>query len=161
MNLSSRIADVAALLRQAEYRAGLYPAQWAALRYLALQGDEGGDITGFAQYHRITMGTASTTITTLVGKGYVLRAGLPAARKRLFLTEKGRRLLESDPLPRLDAALAERLGDTDRVRLWGCMDLARQALERELRGDGDDHHGDDGADDAGGAERRDSREAAS
>jgi len=130
----SQITDIATLLRQTEYQAGLYPAQWAALRYLATSGERGGNVTGFAQSRRTTLGTASITMNVLIKKGYVRRAGRDS-RVRLSLTAEGRRLLESDPLRRLEAALATRLTGEDREQFRRYLDLARQVFEADLAGD--------------------------
>lgn len=91
------------------FRHGLKPAQWQALRYFALNEASQRTVTAFARHRASTMGTASTTISTLVKKGYLARdygTGVPRNRG-LYLTDKGRELLNDDPIEGLVAALAD------------------------------------------------------
>jgi DNA-binding MarR family transcriptional regulator len=82
------------------FRHGLKPAQWHALRYFATAPEEERTVTAFARHRASTMGTASTTISTLVRKGYLARdygQGVPRNRG-LHLTEAGNKLLREDPV---------------------------------------------------------------
>jgi DNA-binding MarR family transcriptional regulator len=77
------------------YRQGMHPAQWSALRYFKLAPPESRSLTGFAKAHHTTMGTASTTVSTLVGKGYLYKQSF---RGQVNLTKEGEKLLRDDPL---------------------------------------------------------------
>lgn len=77
------------------YRQGMHPAQWSALRYFKLAPPESRSLTGFARAHHTTMGTASTTVSTLVGKGYLQKHSFRGA---VNLTKEGEALLRNDPL---------------------------------------------------------------
>lgn len=83
--------------------AGLNPAQWAALRYLARANRFSRTVSGFAAYHGTTRGTASQTIKSLVRKGYLIRRPLARDQRsfRLDLTTRARRVLDSDPIGEL------------------------------------------------------------
>jgi DNA-binding MarR family transcriptional regulator len=100
------------LVRDVQSRAfakGLNPAQWSALRFLAEANPTARTVTGFAQAHRTTPGTATQTIAALVRKGYVARVPLRHDRRsaRLDLTEAGRALLDDDPLEVLAATIRD------------------------------------------------------
>jgi len=100
------------------FRSGLKPAQWHALRYFATAEPEDRTVTAFARHRASTMGTASTTISTLVRKGYLARdygRGVPRNRG-LHITEAGRDLLEQDPIQNLVNAI-NRLSDNERASL--------------------------------------------
>lgn len=77
------------------YRQGMHPAQWSALRYFKLAPPEARSLTGFAKAHHTTMGTASTTVSTLVSKGYLHKQSF---RGQVNLTKEGEKLLRDDPL---------------------------------------------------------------
>lgn len=90
------------------FSAGLNPAQWSALRYLARANRFSRSTSGFAAYHGTTRGTASQTIKALIDKGLVRREPDPMDGRRvmLHLTPAARDVLERDPSQRL--ALAAR-----------------------------------------------------
>jgi len=89
---------------QRNYHRGLHPAQWSALRYFNLAGPNQRTLSDFARSHRTTMGTASTTVSTLVGKGYLIKRGF---RGPIELTDDGRALLRHDPLDEVADTLAQ------------------------------------------------------
>jgi DNA-binding MarR family transcriptional regulator len=99
---------------------GLKPAQWHALRYFATAPQDARTVTGFARHRASTMGTASTTITTLVRKGYLGRAEGHNRNNGLHVTEAGRALLADDPIQGLVAALAT-LDDGEREALQSAL----------------------------------------
>lgn len=100
------LEDVMRRFLQLSYQSGLHPAQWSALRYFNLAGPDKRSLTDFARHHRTTMGTASTTVSTLVGKGYLIKHGF---RGPIELTSEGRALLAGDPLE----AVASTFGQLD------------------------------------------------
>jgi DNA-binding MarR family transcriptional regulator len=93
---------------QRNYHRGMHPAQWSALRYFKLAATDKRSLSDFARAHRTTMGTASTTVSTLVGKGYLVKRGF---RGPIELTPEGEDVLKDDPLDEVVASLA-RLDDT-------------------------------------------------
>lgn len=99
---------------------GLKPAQWHALRYFATAPEEARTVTGFARHRASTMGTASTTITTLVRKGYLGRADGHSRNNGLYVTDAGRALLVDDPIQDLVAAL-ETLDEAERAALQSAL----------------------------------------
>ncbi|WP_156092610.1 MarR family winged helix-turn-helix transcriptional regulator [Rhodovibrio salinarum] len=84
---------------------GLKPAQWHALRYFAVMPQEQRTVTAFARHRGSTMGTASTTISALVRKGYLGRRGSGARNSGLHVTEEGHELLSDDPINELVQAI--------------------------------------------------------
>lgn len=111
--------------------AGLNPAQWAALRFLARASALDRTVAGFARWQRSTTGTASQTIAALARKGHVAKSPMSDDRRRirLDLTESGRDLLRRDPIRTLAQAV-ERLPDARADGLAnGLAELARAALE--------------------------------
>lgn len=101
------------------FKGGLKPAQWHALRYFAHAPKEERTVTAFARHRASTMGTASTTISTLVRKGLLARDygnGVPRNRG-LHVTEAGLELLTDDPIQALvDTIGALEQTDTDLLR---------------------------------------------
>ena len=67
------IADMILHLGRAsqDYEAGLSPAQWTALRYLARANRFSRTVSAFAEFHATTRGTASQTVKGLVARGFV------------------------------------------------------------------------------------------
>jgi DNA-binding MarR family transcriptional regulator len=97
----ARLIDrVARTVQGAAYRAGLNPAQWAALRYFACANRFSRTLSAFARYHATSLGTASQTVKALVAKGLLERRADARDRRRQHLVPSaaGRRLLERDPL---------------------------------------------------------------
>lgn len=84
---------------------GLKPAQWHALRYFAVMPLEERTVTAFARHRGSTMGTASTTISALVRKGYLGRSSGSARNSGLFVTDAGHELLRDDPINELVRAI--------------------------------------------------------
>jgi DNA-binding MarR family transcriptional regulator len=95
---------------------GLKPAQWQALRYFATMPSELRSVTAFARHRCSTLGTASTTISALVQKGYLGRGEDRLRNQDLYVTAAGHRLLRQDPLRDLIARIAD-LGEPERAAL--------------------------------------------
>lgn len=116
------IADLVLQLGRAAYvdcgSTGLTQAQWIAIRFFARANRFSRTISGFAQFHATTRGTASQTVNSLVDKGYLARtpSEKDARSVRFDLTARGRRKLSSDPLDAV-AQAAARLGAADRGRM--------------------------------------------
>ena len=124
-NLLERIGH---LSRSDEQLDDLYPAQWAALRYLEQANRFSRTPMALTRYLGTTRGTISQTLNALERKGYVERQ--PSERDKrsvnVALTKAGRDKLETDPILRLAEVTGTALGG-DTVR-------ARQLLEKMLAG---------------------------
>lgn len=123
-NLLERIGHLA---RNEEQLGDLYPAQWAALRYLARANRFSRNPMALTRYLGTTRGTVSQTIIALERKGYVRR--MPSERDKrsvdIELTPDGRGKLDDDPIRHFAEEIDDALGaDTS---------LLRQQLERLLK----------------------------
>jgi DNA-binding MarR family transcriptional regulator len=123
--LALLLEDVLRRYLQHNYQRGMHPAQWAALRYFRLAGPEQRTLSDFARHHHTTMGTASTTVSTLVGKGYLIKRGF---RGPIELTPEGADLLVDDPLQDVSDLLA-RLDEDGRA----CLERVLLGLADRLR----------------------------
>ena len=86
---------------------GLYPAQWAALRYFNTATGERRTSVALARYQGMAFGPVARTVRTLVAHGWLRKAG-SAGRGRseaIELTLEGEALLLRDPLAPLVPAL--------------------------------------------------------
>ena len=136
MNSSRRRARALALARtfelatrQAHARAhqdGLYPAQWAALRYFKNANGDHRTSIGLARYQGMAFGPVARTVRTLIQRGLLRKAG-SAGRGRaelVELTPAGEATLARDPMSAVASAI-ESLGD-------GQQDTLAEALENIL-----------------------------
>lgn len=89
------------------HAAGLFPAQWAALRYFSRAPEELRTSSDLARFQGLANGPVSRTVRTLVQKGLLTKAATqPKGRaERLTLTEQGQALLDSDPTMDVEAAI--------------------------------------------------------
>lgn len=88
---------------------GLYPAQWAALRYFKTATGERRTGISLARYQGLAFGSVARTVRTLVERGFLRKAG-SAGRGRaevVELTAEGEALLLRDPLAPLVPALSD------------------------------------------------------
>lgn len=112
---TKRVAALARLFelasRQTHARAhadGLYPAQWAALRYFKTVSGSHATTAGLARYQGLALGAVARTVRTLMARGYLHKTG-SAGRGRaeiVELTAAGEALLQRDPLLPIAAVLA-------------------------------------------------------
>jgi len=109
-NLLERIGH---LSRTEENVGDLYPAQWAALRYLSQANRFSRTPMALTRYLCTTRGTASQTLMALDRKGYITRK--PSARDKraidIELTKKGRALLQTDPILHLVSMIETAIGE--------------------------------------------------
>ena len=109
---AAEIADLVLQLGRAAYADGaageLTQAQWIAIRFFFRANRFSRTISGFAQFHATTRGTASQTVKTLVEQGYLVRtpAEKDARSIRFDLTALARRKLHDDPLEGVTNAAA-------------------------------------------------------
>lgn len=101
------LAELLLQLGRAAYAEGtsgdLSAAQWAALRYFARANRFSRTVSGFADFHATTRGTASQTVKSLVNRGFLERAPSERdGRSVLFkLTQPARQHLRQDPFDAL------------------------------------------------------------
>ncbi|MDJ0928072.1 MAG: MarR family transcriptional regulator [Gammaproteobacteria bacterium] len=128
---SAELAELVVQLGRAAYTeaAGEFTAaQWAALRYFSRANRFSRTVSGFAEYHATTRGTASQTIRSLVERGFLIRHRSERDGRSvvLDLSPSAQRLLRRDPLnavaraaARLSPARREQLSaDLRRLQVW-------------------------------------------
>jgi len=134
---AAETADLVLQLGRAAYAdcasGGLTQAQWIAIRFFTRANRFSRTISGFAQFHATTRGTASQTVKALVEKGYLERtpSQKDARSVRFDLTALARRKLRDDPLEAIVRA-AGRLDSDERA----CMAAGLRTMLADLRGDG-------------------------
>ena len=119
--------QVARGLHSMGHDAGMFPAQWAALRYFTSADPARCTAIELARFQGLAFGPVSRTVRTLIAKGYLRKAG-SAGRGRaelIELTASGRRLLARDPLESIREAIGE-LPEPEK-------EAFASALERMLR----------------------------
>lgn len=97
---------------------GLTPAQWTALRFFSRANRFSRTVSGFADFHLTTKGTASQTVKSLVSRGLLTRtrSDRDGRSVTMDLTSVGRAMLAQDPFEVLVDAVA-RLPDPQRDQL--------------------------------------------
>lgn len=127
-NLFERISR---LTRTEEQIGDLYPAQWAALRYLARANRFSRTPMALTRYLGTTRGTMSQTIIALDRKGYLER--IPSKRDKrsvdLELTTAGKKKLKSDPI----SSLAKALEPTDGLDVKSVRVMLETILDRLIK----------------------------
>ena len=97
--IAGQIERLFRLYNSLAFRNGLRPSQWQTLRFFAEAPEERRTITEFARHRATTMGTASTTVSGLVKRGLLERAGESKRRSSgIRLTIHGENALYDDPL---------------------------------------------------------------
>ena len=103
--LATLLMHVGRAAYAAEPRDELSPAQWMCLRYFSQANRFSRTVSGFADFHATTKGTASLTVTGLVERGLLLRH--PSERdgrsQRIDLTDKAQQLLDDAVNPLVEA----------------------------------------------------------
>lgn len=97
------IERLARLMRASEHEAGLNPAQWEALRYLARCNRFSNSPGALTAYLAATKGTVSQTILALERKGLIRKTPRPGKGRSiaLTLTKAGEAILRRDPWRRV------------------------------------------------------------
>jgi DNA-binding MarR family transcriptional regulator len=129
--IAELIGRLGRLAHALQFAAGLNPAHWEALRFLARANKYSRSPSAISAYLGVTRGTASQTLIALEEKGYIERAKSVADRRavELRLTQKGRDLVCKDPLCCIEEA-ATGLGDTCRAEIAGGLQHVVAALQR-------------------------------
>lgn len=118
------------LLHYRQFAAGLNPAQWEALRFIARANRFSRNPGALAEYLGTTKGTASQTLIALEDKGLIARHRGTKDRRQVLLqlTDSGYAALARDPVFEI-AAAAERIEGIDLAALTSGL----SALFLELR----------------------------
>ena len=133
---STEIADLVLQLGRAAYAecsgSGLTQAQWIAIRYFARANRFSRNISGFADFHATTRGTASQTVKSLVEQGFLVRQRSAADGRsvRFELTATARKKLREDPMENV-VRVAGQLTDTQLADTANGLRTLLQALEQD------------------------------
>jgi DNA-binding MarR family transcriptional regulator len=106
--LTRLIDQLARHLHSAGHSEGLFPAQWAAMRYFARVPAQHRTAMHLSRFQGLAFGPVSRSVRTLIQKGYLVKAG-SAGRGRaemIEVTPSGLALLERDPLRVVNSAVA-------------------------------------------------------
>lgn len=105
--LASLLEQVARRIHSQGYAFDLFPAQWAALRYLETAPPHMRTSIDLARFQGLASGAVARTVRTLIGKGLLVKAGTigRGRAEQLDLTDLGRRMLAGDPLHKIAKAL--------------------------------------------------------
>ncbi|MDB5613509.1 MAG: MarR family transcriptional regulator [Devosia sp.] len=127
--LADLLERTARKLHARGHAAGLFPAQWAALRYFSSAPDALRTASELARFQGLANGPVSRTVRTLVQKGLLTKAAeQPKGRAELLqLTEAGKVLLKGDPTLELEAVLGD-LPEADRKSLARVVELIAARL---------------------------------
>ena len=135
----AHVADLVLQLGRAAYAdcaaGGLTQAQWMALRFFARANRFSRNVSGFADFHATTRGTASQTVKSLVEQGYLerTRSDKDGRSARFDLTPLADNKLAEDPMD----ALVRAVGTLDARRKKQAAESLQQimiSLARERRG---------------------------
>ncbi len=98
--VTALLEQVCRLTHSTGHAAGLYPAQWTALRYFAEIDPAARTSAGLSRFQGMSLGPVARTIRTLVDKGLLERQPNPRSRRAdlIELTPAGHALLDQDPL---------------------------------------------------------------
>lgn len=140
---ATEFADLVLQLTRAAYGdcgpTGLTQAQWIALRFFGRTNRFSRTVSGFADFHATTRGTASQTVKSLVDKGYLVRqrSERDGRSVQFELTPLARRRLREDPLEAVVRA-SSTLTDPQRTRtvesLRAVLGELMEARQRERIG---------------------------
>lgn len=129
--IAELIGRLGRLAHALQYAAGLNPAQWESLRFLARANKYSRSPSALSEYLGVTRGTASQTLIALEEKGYIERARSPKDRREVDLqvTQKGWDLVGKDPLCCIEEA-ATGLADGCRAEIADGLQHVVSALQR-------------------------------
>ena len=126
--LAALLEQMARRLHSQGYASQLFPAQWAALRYVHLAAPERRTAIDLARFQGLASGAVARTVRTLITKGYLVKRGTigRGRAEQLELTDRGLALLKKDPLRKVADALAG-LGPEERQTLVRSLETAIKA----------------------------------
>lgn len=130
--LASLLEQVARRIHSQGYAADLFPAQWAAIRYLNAAPPQLRTAIDLARFQGLASGAVARTVRTLISKGLLVKLGTigRGRAEQLELTAFGRQILAEDPLQSISAAL-EILPPGDREALANGLEIAIRATMPE------------------------------
>ncbi|KQT60653.1 MULTISPECIES: MarR family winged helix-turn-helix transcriptional regulator [unclassified Aureimonas] len=130
--LASLLEQVARRIHSQGYASDLFPAQWAAIRYLDAAPPQLRTAIDLARFQGLASGAVARTVRTLISKGLLVKLGTigRGRAEQLELTDLGRRILADDPLQSIAAAL-EILPQKDRETLATGLEIAIRATMPE------------------------------
>lgn len=128
--LSLLLDQVARGLHSLGYEDGLYPAQWAALRYFSSMQPEHCSAIGLARYQGLAFGPVNRTVRTLIDKGLLRKGGSLGKGRitRIELTREGLSRLKRDPLRILNSAV-EKLTVEEKIAMASVLETILRALQ--------------------------------
>jgi len=135
----AHVADLVLQLGRAAYAdcaaSGLTQAQWMALRFFARANRFSRNVSGFAEFHATTRGTASQTVKSLVEQGYLARtrSDKDGRSTRFDLTPLADKKLAEDPVDDLVCAV-ETLGTRQKDETAKNLQQIMISLARERGG---------------------------
>lgn len=128
--LAKLLEQTARHLHALGHAEGLYPAQWAALRYFHTALPPNNTAISLARFQGMAMAPVARSIRTLIEKGLLRKAG-SVGRGRLEaveLTKSGRMMLTRDPVMLIAATLAQ-LQPADRTGLATSLEAVIRAAQ--------------------------------
>lgn len=127
--IAVRLEQLTRRMHSQGYAARLFPAQWAALRYLNSSPEHLRTAIDLARFQGLASGAVARTVRTLVSKGFVEKRGTIGRGRAegLDLTERGRTLLKKDPMKTIEAAI-EALDDKQREAFATGLGTLLQAI---------------------------------
>lgn len=129
----AQLERLSRLSRAVSHSAGLNPAQWDALRYLARCNRFSNSPMALTQYLGATKGTISQTVAALVKKTAVTKT-VRAGNHRsvvLVLTDLGRQFLANDPLRPLEKSIENLTAKTKKRFARGVLELLDGERQRQ------------------------------
>lgn len=135
-DLASQLEQIARRLHSQGYASKLFPAQWAALRYIHSAPVPLRTAIDLARFQGLASGAVARTVRTLITKGYVIKLGSVGRGRaeELGLTDRGRALLKKDPLQRICEAL-EPLDEDSRKCLAEGLDIVIRSTRPDQAAD--------------------------
>lgn len=126
--LAGLLEQVARRIHSQGYAADLFPAQWAAIRYINVAPPQLRTAIDLARFQGLASGAVARTVRTLIAKGFLVKAGTigRGRAEQLDLTPEGKRLLAEDPLRDIAKAL-ESLTRMERESLANGLEIAIRA----------------------------------
>ena len=131
-----QIAELVLQLSRAAYAqctaGGPTQAQWQALRFFARANRFSRNVTGFAEFHATTRGTASQTVKSLYEQGYLerIRSEKDGRSARFDLTAAARAVLENDPLECVVRS-ARKLSTAHKAQTASCLKEIMTTMARD------------------------------
>jgi DNA-binding MarR family transcriptional regulator len=133
--LASLFEQTARLIHTSGHVHGLYPAQWAALRYFSEAPPRNRTMADLARFQNIRLTPVGRTVRTLVDKGLLERRPNPRSKKAdlIYLTAEGKAVLRRDPKMVLAEVLTE-MEEARRLELNAILQHTLQGLLQRYGG---------------------------